>query len=51
MIRRIATSYEAHPHLAQELVQEIYFAIWRAFSRVLQHLFLRADLGVAHRPH
>jgi len=30
MIRRIATSYEAHPHLAQELVQEIYFAIWRA---------------------
>lgn len=30
MIRRIASSYEARTHLAQELVQEIYFAIWRA---------------------
>ena len=30
MIRRIAASYEFKSHLAQELVQEIYFAIWRA---------------------
>src|SRR6478609_7570690 len=30
MIRRIASSYEARPHLAQELVQDIYLAIWRA---------------------
>jgi RNA polymerase sigma factor (sigma-70 family) len=30
MIKRIASSYEAEPHLAEELVQEIYFAIWRA---------------------
>jgi RNA polymerase sigma-70 factor (ECF subfamily) len=30
MLRRIASSYEARPHLAQELVQDIYFAIWRA---------------------
>lgn len=30
MIKRIAASYEARPHLAEELVQEIYFAIWRA---------------------
>jgi RNA polymerase sigma factor (sigma-70 family) len=30
MIKRIAASYEAKPHLAEELVQEIYFAIWRA---------------------
>ena len=30
MIRRIASSYEARAHLAQELVQDIYFAIWRA---------------------
>jgi RNA polymerase sigma-70 factor (ECF subfamily) len=30
MLRRIASSYEARTHLAQELVQEIYFAIWRA---------------------
>lgn len=30
MIKRIAASYEARPQLAEELVQEIYFAIWRA---------------------
>jgi RNA polymerase sigma factor (sigma-70 family) len=30
MIRRIASSHEARSHLAQELVQDIYFAIWRA---------------------
>jgi RNA polymerase sigma-70 factor (ECF subfamily) len=30
MIKRIATAYEARPHLAEELVQEIYFAIWLA---------------------
>jgi len=30
MIRRIASSYEARSHLAQELMQDIYFAIWRA---------------------
>jgi RNA polymerase sigma-70 factor (ECF subfamily) len=30
MIKRIAASYESSPHLAEELVQEIYFAIWRA---------------------
>jgi RNA polymerase sigma-70 factor (ECF subfamily) len=30
MVRRIASSYEARSQLAQELVQDIYFAIWRA---------------------
>jgi RNA polymerase sigma factor (sigma-70 family) len=30
MIRRIAASYEADANLAEELVQEIYFALWRA---------------------
>jgi RNA polymerase sigma-70 factor, ECF subfamily len=30
MIKRIAMSYEAKPHLAEDLVQEIYFAVWRA---------------------
>jgi RNA polymerase sigma-70 factor (ECF subfamily) len=30
MIRRIAASYEAEVHLAEELVQDIYFALWRA---------------------
>jgi RNA polymerase sigma-70 factor, ECF subfamily len=32
MIRRIALSYEIAPHLADELVQEIYVAIWRALA-------------------
>jgi RNA polymerase sigma factor (sigma-70 family) len=30
MIRRIAASHEARPDLAEELVQEILFAVWRA---------------------
>lgn len=30
MIRRIAASHEAEARLAEELVQEIYFALWRA---------------------
>jgi RNA polymerase sigma-70 factor (ECF subfamily) len=30
MIRRIASSYEAKTHLFEELVQEIYLAIWKA---------------------
>ena len=30
MIQRIASSHEAEPHLAEDLVQDIYFAIWRA---------------------
>lgn len=30
MIRRIASTYESRPDIAEELVQEIYLAIWRA---------------------
>ena len=30
MIARIAASHEARPHLADELVQDIWFAVWRA---------------------
>lgn len=30
MIARIAASHEARPHLAEELMQEIWFAVWRA---------------------
>ena len=32
MIRRIAAAYEADAHLAEELVQEILLALWRALS-------------------
>ena len=30
MIKRIAASHESRAHLAEELVQDIYFAIWQA---------------------
>jgi RNA polymerase sigma factor (sigma-70 family) len=30
MIKRIASTHEAEAHLAEELVQEIYFALWKA---------------------
>jgi RNA polymerase sigma-70 factor (ECF subfamily) len=30
MIARIAASHEARPYLAEELVQDIWFAVWRA---------------------
>lgn len=30
MIKRIAASHEANAHLAEELVQEILFALWKA---------------------
>ncbi|MBV8844591.1 MAG: sigma-70 family RNA polymerase sigma factor [Bryobacterales bacterium] len=30
MIKRIALSHESNPHLVEELVQEIYLAIWKA---------------------
>jgi len=30
MIKRIASSHEGRSHLAEELVQDIYLAIWRA---------------------
>jgi RNA polymerase sigma factor (sigma-70 family) len=41
MIRRIASSYEARTHLAQELVQDIYFAIWRALPAYRGNAALR----------
>jgi RNA polymerase sigma-70 factor (ECF subfamily) len=30
MVARIAASHEARPYLAEELVQDIWFAVWRA---------------------
>lgn len=30
MIARIAATHEARPYLAEELVQDIWFAVWRA---------------------
>jgi RNA polymerase sigma-70 factor (ECF subfamily) len=45
MIRRIALSYESAPDLADELVQEIYVAIWRALPSFRGEAALRTFLA------
>lgn len=45
MIRRIALSYEGAPDLADELVQEIYVAIWRALPSFRGEATLRTFLA------
>ena len=45
MIRRIALSYESVPDLADELAQEIYFAIWRALPSFRGEATLRTFLA------
>lgn len=45
MIRRIALSYESAPDLADELVQEIYVAIWRALPSFRGEAGLRTFLA------
>ncbi|MGH9590625.1 MAG: RNA polymerase sigma factor [Terracidiphilus sp.] len=45
MIRRIALSYESAPELADELVQEIYVAIWRALPSFRGQAALRTFLA------
>ncbi len=45
MIRRIALSYESTPDLADELVQEIYIAIWRALPSFRGEALLRTFLA------
>jgi RNA polymerase sigma factor (sigma-70 family) len=42
MIARIAASHEARPHLAEELVQEILFAVWRALPAFRAESSLRS---------
>jgi RNA polymerase sigma-70 factor, ECF subfamily len=41
MIKRIASSHEMAPHLAEELVQDIYLAIWRALPSFRKDASLR----------
>jgi RNA polymerase sigma factor (sigma-70 family) len=41
MIKRIASSHEAQPPLLDDLMQDIYFAIWRALPSFRGHSSLR----------
>lgn len=41
MIKRIASSHESAPHLAEELVQDIYLAIWKALPSFRKDSSLR----------
>ena len=41
MIKRIAASYETETSLAEDLVQDIYFAIWRALPSFRREASLR----------
>jgi RNA polymerase sigma-70 factor (ECF subfamily) len=41
MIKRIAGSYEANAHLAEELVQDIHLALWRALPSFRGNASLR----------
>jgi len=41
MIRRIAASHEADPSLAEELVQDIWLALWRALPSFREQSSLR----------
>jgi RNA polymerase sigma factor (sigma-70 family) len=41
MIKRIASSHELAPYLAEELVQDIYLAIWRALPSFRKDASLR----------
>lgn len=45
MIRRIALSYESAPERADDLVQEIYIAIWRALPSFRGEATLRTFLA------
>jgi RNA polymerase sigma-70 factor (ECF subfamily) len=49
MIARIAASYEADPHLAADLVQEVLIAVWKALPRFRGQASLRTFAArIAH---
>jgi RNA polymerase sigma-70 factor (ECF subfamily) len=49
MVARIAASYERDPHRAQDLVQEILFAVWKAMRSFRGEAALRTFVArIAH---
>ncbi len=41
MVRRMATAFERHPDLVDDLVQDVWFAVWRAMPRLKDQASLK----------
>jgi RNA polymerase sigma factor (sigma-70 family) len=45
MVRRIATVYERHPDRVDDLVQDIWIAVWQALPRLKDHTMLKSYIA------